>query len=260
MTMTGPTTPEKNDKSDALVHYNDSTFQDFEDLMRNATQQRRQREDAQVGELRVTVRRLEAALAAETKRRMAAVQKLRESCKEELKQLEERVVQQLQQDQQSTDERLSKLEQRISKLEDRFETDVVTLHKDIDSKTQAIEDHLQELKLDAEQERQNRLQREGRLLQQLTEISTIYEDRWKSERQDCISTLQLVKDRVEQQDSQLTHQVSNYERKLQQELQLLQQELQQESDERQMQDEQIVAALNRYTQQLQKSLSIVSGV
>jgi len=257
MTMASPRHTDDS-KTTSLVHYSDDSS--FEEIMRNATQQRRQREDAQIGELRVTVRRLEAALTAETKRRLAAVKALQDTTQQELKELEKRLVQQLRQEQEDMDERFNKLESRIAKLEDRFETDVVTIHHDVDAKAQEIEANLQELQSTADQERQNRLQREGRLLQQLDEISTIYENRWKSERQDRISSLQILKDRVDQQDSQMTHQVSSYESRLQQELALLQQELQQESTERQVQDEQIVAALNRYTQQLQKSLSIVSGV
>ena len=98
---------------------------DFASLLKSRAQQRKDREDAAVAALRVQVSRLEAALQAETKRRIAVTQQLQTTAAGEWERVERTLQQQYQDLAQQADQRWMVLEDRLSALEEKWKTDVL---------------------------------------------------------------------------------------------------------------------------------------
>jgi hypothetical protein len=239
-------------------HHDDS---DFEEVMRQRTKMRREREDQAVAELRTQVSRLEAALAAESRRRVAAVLALQQECTAQLQATEERLVVKMAQDRAASEERLVQIDRRLEALETQWQTDMQRTEQDLNQQTGQLTACIEQLRGAQEQERSSRLQREGKLLQQMEELSLKYEEQWKTERQERLDTAAMLTGRMDDQDRERDELVHDYTDRLRNELTALQMDLQQETVDRLYQDEEIVGALNRYTAQLQKSLSfIVSDV
>jgi hypothetical protein len=234
---------------------------DFEEVMRQRTKMRREREDTAVAELRTQVSRLEAALAGESKRRVAAVQALKQECTSQLQATEERLLVKLAEDRKISEARLVATESRLAALEEQWQTDVQRTEQDLDQQAGQLKGSIEKLREEQEQERASRLDREGRLLQQMEALSLKYEEQWKTERQERLNACAMLTGRMDDQDRQRDELVHDYTDRLRGELSALQNDLQQETVDRLYQDEEIVGALNRYTSQLQKSLSyIVSDV
>ena len=234
---------------------------EFEEVMRQRTKMRREREDTAVAELRTQVSRLEAALAGESKRRVAAVQALKQECTSQLHATEERLLVKLAEDRKVSEVRLMATETRLAALEEQWQTDIQRTERDLDREAGQLKGSIEKLREGQEQERSSRLDREGRLLQQMEALSLKYEEQWKTERQERLDTCAVLTGRMDDQDRQRDELVHDYTDRLRGELNALQNDLQQETVDRLYQDEEIVGALNRYTSQLQKSLSyIVSDV
>jgi uncharacterized protein YukE len=212
-----------------------------------------------VAELKVQIVRLEDALAAETKRRVDATTQLDERARVQVYDLEERLRQQLQEDNHKLQERLATLEARFDELEQHWEgtssAQMETIHKTSTDFGNALE-HLQQ---EQDTERKARLRREGTLLQQVENHAKEFEDRWNAERQDRLERVRQLEELMDGQESKRVKEQAEFQRRVSQELESLRQELEEEVEERQIQDEDIVSALNRYTQQLQQSLSILSS-
>jgi hypothetical protein len=248
-------------KSNILALAAVDTDSDFEEVMRQRTKMRREREDTAVAELRTQVSRLEAALAGESKRRVAAVQALKQECTSQLQATEERLLVKLAEDRNASEVRLTATESRLAALEAQWQTDIQRTEKDLDQQAGQLKGSIEKLREAQEQERASRLDREGRLLQQMEALSLKYEEQWKTERQERLDTCAVLTGRMDDQDRQRDELVHDYTDRLRGELNALQNDLQQETVDRLYQDEEIVGALNRYTSQLQKSLSyIVSDV
>lgn len=234
---------------------------DFEEVMRQRTKMRREREDTAVAELRIQVSRLEAALAGESRRRVAAVQALKQECTSQLRATEERLLVKIAEDRKVSEARLLATESRLAALEAQWQTDIQRTEQDLDQQAGQLKGSIEKLREKQEQERASRLDREGRLLQQMEALSLKYEEQWKTERQERLDACAMLTGRMDDQDRQRDELVHEYTDRLRGELNALQNDLQQETVDRLYQDEEIVGALNRYTSQLQKSLSyIVSDV
>jgi hypothetical protein len=248
-------------KSNILALAVDHDNSDFEEVMRQRTKMRREREDTAVAELRTQVSRLEAALAGESKRRVAAVQALKQECTSQLHATEERLLVKLAEDRKVSEVRLMATESRLEALEAQWQTDLQRTEHDLDQQAGQLKDSIEKLREAQEQERTSRLDREGRLLKQMEELSLKYEQQWKTERQERLGACAMLTERMDDSEQKREELVHDYTDRLRGELSALQNDLQQETVDRLYQDEEIVGALNRYTAQLQKSLSfIVSDV
>ncbi len=149
---------------------------------------RKEREEYNIAELKVQIVRLEDALAAETKRRVDATTKLDDQAREQIFQMEERLRQQLQDDNQKIQNRLTKLEQRLQELETQWTMDAERQMDSISHKAQEFSKALEQLQQEQDMERKARLRREGSLLQQVEQHAKEFEERWKLIRVDNIIT------------------------------------------------------------------------
>ncbi len=227
----------------------------FADILKERTKQRRLREDQALSNLRVQVSRLEAALSAESKRRIANVKQIHETAAETIQTMEEKLKDQVHAEMKRLDDRISKLEERMTTLETNFETTSGTLHNDLQSTSHSLSRELKTLQDNLQYEVQNRKSREAQLLDTIQQEATAYGERWNSERQDRLNDIQTVKDAFEQSLQQKD--VLDFEGKIKRELDRLKDELSQETNTRRLSDEEIVEALNRYTKQVQESLAAI---
>lgn len=220
---------------------------------------RKEREEYNIAELKVQIIRLEDALAAETKRRVDATTKLDDQAREQIYEMEQRLRQQLQDDNDKLQARLSKLETRMQELENRWTEDAAHQLDSIGHKAREFNKVLEQLQQEHDMERKARLRREGSLLQQVEQHAKEFEDRWNAERQDRLDQIAKLEKRLTEKETQREREQASFQRRVEEELELLRTEIDLEVQERQAHDDQIVAALNRYTQQLQQSLSILSA-
>jgi hypothetical protein len=256
--LTTPTTPDL-----ALALFPDAAQkddQDFRDLMRERTKQRKEREDAQLANLRVQVRRLEAALGAETKRRVQAVAAAQAQAQQAVEQVAQQWKASLEKEGNETNARVAMLEERLDLLEQRWEKDVQDVGTAITTRSLTWKAALEDLKAQADAERKSRLQREGRLLQRIQDVSEQYQEQWKEERHTRVSELSNLTERVHIQEDARGAQVTKLETSIEEALLELNSALLKEMKERESQDEELVTVLNTYTANVQQSLSFVSGV
>jgi SF-assemblin/beta giardin len=229
----------------------------FEDLIREKTMKRRQKQNTTIASLQVQVERLEAALLAETKRRTAAFQQVQESCAKELQLAVQSMQTQLTQDAETFAARYQQVESQLGQLEGKWQHDVTKIEEEWNTATTELEREIHEISHTNSREHTSRQVRQEQLLQQIQQLSQRYELQWRQERSERMTAVQEVSQKQEQAERTRQTQVTAYHNALQQELHLLQQELQQEQSVRQQADDTIVEALNQYTIQLQKSLALI---
>jgi SF-assemblin/beta giardin len=229
----------------------------FEDLIREKTMKRRQKQNTTIASLQVQVERLEAALLAETKRRTAAFQQVQESCAKELQLAVQSMQTQLTQDAETFAARYQQVESQLGQLEGKWQHDVTKIEEEWNTATTELEQEIHEISHTNSREHTSRQVRQEQLLQQIQQLSQRYEIQWRQERSERMTAVQEVSMKQEQAERTRQTQVTAYHNALQQELHLLQQELQQEQSVRQQADDTIVEALNQYTIQLQKSLALI---
>lgn len=253
--MAGSLTPEQ-----SAINTANNDDQNFSSVLRERMKQRKEKEDAALAHLRVQVKHLEAALTAETKRRVQAVKEVQEQAKEAVNQVTALWKESVEKEGTEISQRLSSLEERITELEERWKGDVSSIEKNIDGKTANWESALGELQAQAETERKSRSRREEQIMQQINEVSEKYEKSWKEERHHRVSEVSKLTERVKTQEDIRDAQVKGLEGRIQKALDDLNSALEVEVNERQTRDTEIVTALNKYTEQVQSSLSFVSSI
>lgn len=246
------------DQSASNIPNNDD--QNFSNVLRERMKQRKEKEDAALSHLRVQVKHLEAALTAETKRRVQAVKEVQEKAKEAVNQVTALWKESLEKEGTEVNRRLASLEDRISELEERWQEDVSAIEKNIGSKSTQWKGALEKLQAQAETERKSRVRREEQIMKQINDVSEKYEKCWKDERHVRVSELSKLTERVKTQEDTRDAQVKGLEGRIQKALDDLNNSLEAEVNERQTQDDEIVTALNKYTEQLQSSLSFFSNI
>lgn len=231
---------------------------EFEQIMKERTRRRRNKEDSHVAELRVKVSRLEQALAAETKRRVEAMRALEKQANNEVQHWEEHYLKELQEQRELMEDRIKKLEERFDQLEDRWRRESEQQKHQINGKGEEFQAALNELRTEADTERKLRSVREGQFLQQIEAHGKHYEELWNKERQERIESLGELVNQLDSNEETRKDSRKAVEVRLEQELAQLQKELESETAERKRRDEEISNALDKYTYQFQQSLKIIS--
>jgi hypothetical protein len=243
-----------------IMNNSQSDDQNFSNVLKERMKQRKEKEDAAVAHLRVQVKHLEAALTAETKRRVQAVKEVQEQAKAAVSQVTALWKESVEKEGTEMNRRLASLEERIAELEEHWKRDVSSIENNIDSKAKQWESALGELQAQAETERKSRSRREEQIMQQINDVSEKYEKSWKEERHHRVSEVGKLTERVKTQEDVRDAQVKRLEGRIQKALDDLNNALEVEVNERQTRDTEIVTALNKYTEQVQTSLSFVSGI
>lgn len=226
---------------------------DFAAMLKERSRQRKDREDAAVAGLRVQVQRLEAALQTETKRRVAVTQQLKETAKGEWERIEENLQQQYRDLAEQSDNRWVSLEDRLSLLEDKWKQDVLTSEKSIAETVNTIETRLEDIELQAQQEKESRQALNDRLMNQVTEISGMFDQKLKEEteaREKAIGELHEKWEAAHKDNAE-----RNVTDRLEQQVEQLRVALVQERMDRENQDDSLLQTLQAYSENLQESLA-----
>ena len=202
---------------------------------------------------------MEAALAAETKRRVDSTTTLHDKCRTMVYDMESRLKSQIENDNKYMTDRLNNLENRIQQLEDRFQHESSQHMEYVQNKAEDFNTTLVQLQREQDIERKSRIKREQRLVHQVETGSKALEELYLTERSERTTAIATLARKIELQQTSKTQQEEMYTQRVNEALESLQNEMASEINERQQQDDEIVNALNRYIQQLQYSLSILSS-
>jgi hypothetical protein len=232
----------------------------FAETVKQKTRQRREQEDAALASIKVQTKRLEAALTAEIKRRVDAVQQFQIKASVEIKRVEDKLLQQMQDDRAIAEDRLNALETRMAALECKWQADVNSTQQEFARTAHQLQEQIAELKSQTQNERQSRLEREEGLTQQIEQLSNEYKELWQAERQERTLEIQKLTEKSVADDMVRVESERSVDHRISQELKELQEEITLEQQEREQADHEIVAGLNRYMETVQASLAYVSGV
>jgi len=234
-------------------------FDTFDSEMKVGTRQRREKDEFKIAELKAEMKRLDGDLVAEIKRRTEmnkSTQMWFEGQLSELNRsfhatLEERTVQ--------TTQRLEVLEENITALDVRFEKEKAMILQEIDDRGRELARLLNEFKDEFERERVLRLEREEKLIKQLTDQEYVTNERFENQiqtRETRYAAIRVIlEDNIKLRDKAEERFQSFFER----EIHKLHNDVRAEVEVRLREDDEIVEALNRYTMKLQTSLKIINA-
>ena len=228
----------------------------FEATLRERTKQKKEKEDLSIAELRVCMADMERSLAQETKRRLDATASLQQLSIDKVSGMEQRLNEIIDRRISSIQDRVIMLESKVQDLNIRLEEERIRIPADIERMGKEIQNALRSLQEDFVSERNERLQREGRIMKQVSDHSDIVHQRWNQERNEREIAIHSILKQV--QENQEYH-TSEDPRESYLDLQCLLSDLEIERHERKAEDEEIIQALYRYTEKLESSLSIMSG-
>ena len=234
-------------------------FDTFDSEMKVGTRQRREKDEFKIAELKAEMKRLDGDLVAEIKRRTEmnkSTQMWFEGQLSELNRsfhatLEERTV--------KTTLRLEVLEENITALDVRFEKEKAMILQEIDDRGRELARLLNEFKDEFERERVLRLEREEKLIKQLTDQEYVTNERFENQiqtRETRYAAIRVIlEDNIKLRDKAEERFQSFFER----EIHKLHNDVRAEVEVRLREDDEIVEALNRYTMKLQTSLKIINA-
>lgn len=253
MSMTTTSATHSDDKSTKSALTIPGQVPDFAAMLKERSRQRKDREDAAVAGLRVQVQRLEAALQAETKRRVAVTQQLKETAKGEWERIEENLQRQYRDLAEQSDTRWVSLEDRLSLLEEKWKQDVLTSEKNIAETSKTIESRLEDIELQAQQDKESRQALHDRLANQIREISEMFDRKWKDEADARNKAVGELREKWEAAHHDTSER--NVTDRLEKEVEQLRLALVQERMEREKHDDGLLQNLQAYSDHLQESLA-----
>ena len=158
-----------------------------------------------------------------------------------------------------TEERLVSVQQKLEELTARFQEEKETVPKDMEARGEELKKMLDLFQKELAEERNDRLNREGRILKQMDDLSSSLFK--ATEEETIIRDMQATQLQMRIEENERLRTQSEYELqlKVQNEMSELQGMIEREKEERALGDDEIINALNKYTQQLQSSLSVISS-
>ena len=252
-TTNGATTTRATTTTTALAMPGGDAPDLFAAKLKERAQQRKDREDAAVAGLRVQVQRLEAALQAETKRRVAVTQQLKETAKGEWERIEETLQQQYRNLAEQSDARWVSLEDRLSLLEEKWKEDVLSAEQSIVETAKTMESRLEDIELQAQQDKESRQALNDRLSHQLDEITKMFDQKWSEEVEARETAVNGIKEKWEMNHKDTSQR--DITARLEQEVEQLRVALVQERMDREQHDDGLLQNLQAYSDHLQESLA-----
>jgi len=234
-------------------------FDTFDSEMKTGTRQRREKDEFKIAELKAEMKRLDGDLVAEIKRRTEMNKSTQQWFEVQLSELDRSFHATLEERTIKTTKRLDGLEESITALDVRFEEEKALILRQIDERGQELARLLNEFKDEFERERVLRLEREERLVKQLTDQEYATNERFESQiltRETRYAAIRaILEDNIKLRDKAEERFQTFFER----EIHKLHNDVRAEVEVREREDDEIVEALNRYTMKLQSSLKIINS-
>jgi len=194
----------------------------------------------------------------ETQRRIQSTHSIQKSCTQKIQDMEQNFERILDERSLRMEERLVSVQQKVEELTERFEEEKEAVPKDMEAKGKELKVILDSFQKELAEERSDRLNREGRILKQMDDLSsTIFKatEEETTTRDDISQRLQM---RIEENERLRSQSEYELQFKIQNEMSELKGMIEKEKEERAMGDDGIIDALNSYTQTLQSSLSVIA--
>lgn len=231
----------------------------FESLMKERSQQRREKEEQSLAQVMIQLTAAERALSMETQRRIDSTHAIQKSCTQKIIEMELNFQRILDERTRRMEERLASVQEKVEELSAKFEAERETVPKDMERTGQELLHMVATFQKELADERADRLNREGRILKQMddhaSDIITSIENESNEREQIAYS----LRDRIATNEHLRAQNERDLQERIQSELSELRGLIDKEKQERKLEDDAIVLALNQYTKQLQGSLSVISS-
>jgi len=231
----------------------------FESLMKERSAHRREKEEQSLAQVMIQLTAAERALSTETQRRIESTHAIQKSCTQKIMEMEDNFQRILDERTRRMEERLVSVQEKVEELAVKFEEERETVPAAMERTGQELLDMVSIFQQELADERNDRLNREGRILAQMdthaTEIISSIEDE-TNQREQIANNLQ---ERIATNEHLRAQNERDIQDRIQNELSELRGMIDKEKQERKMEDDDIVIALNEYTKQLQSSLSVISS-
>jgi len=231
----------------------------FESLMKERSAHRREKEEQSLAQVMIQLTAAERALSTETQRRIESTHAIQKSCTQKIMDMEDNFQRILDERTRRMEERLVSVQEKVEELAVKFEEERETVPAAMERTGQELLDMVSTFQQELADERNDRLNREGRILAQMdthaTEIISSIEHE-TNQREQIANNLQ---ERIATNEHLRAQNERDIQDRIQNELSELRGMIDKEKQERKMEDDDIVIALNEYTKQLQSSLSVISS-
>lgn len=231
----------------------------FESLMKERSAHRREKEEQSLAQVMIQLTAAERALSTETQRRIESTHAIQKSCTQKIIEMEHNFQRILDERTRRMEERLVSVQEKVEELAAKFEEERENVPAAMERTGQELLDMVSTFQQELADERNDRLNREGRILAQMdahaSEIITSIEYE-TNEREQIANNLQ---ERIATNEHLRAQNERDIQDRIQKELSELRGMIDKEKQERKMEDDEIVIALNTYTKQLQSSLSVISS-
>ena len=231
----------------------------FESLMKERSAHRREKEEQSLAQVMIQLTAAERALSTETQRRIESTHAIQKSCTQKIMDMEDNFQMILDERTRRMEERLVSVQEKVEELAVKFEEERETVPAAMERTGQELLDMVSTFQQELADERNDRLNREGRILAQMdthaTEIISSIEHE-TNQREQIANNLQ---ERIATNEHLRAQNERDIQDRIQNELSELRGMIDKEKQERKMEDDDIVIALNEYTKQLQSSLSVISS-
>ena len=236
-----------------------SSFDTFDQEMRIGTRQRREKDEFRIAELKTEMTRLDGDLVAEIKRRKEMNKSTQVWFEEQLVMLDTNFHATLKERSEATHAKLETLDTRITELDKRFEEEKLEILRQIDLRGQELAKLLEDFKEEFEHDRKLRLQREEKLVVQLSnqeqDVLEKFDDQIETREARYNAIRKILEENVKLRDKaeerfkasskgKFTHCTTKSERRWRSEKE---------------KTTKLFEALNRYTRKLQESLKIINA-
>lgn len=220
---------------------------------------RKEKEEQSLAQVTVQLTAAERALTVETQRRIQSTHSIQKNCTMKVQEMERNFERILSERSFRMEERLVSVQQKLEELTARFQEEKETVPKDMEARGEELKKMLDLFQKELSEERNDRLNREGRILKQMDDLSSSL---FKATEEETIIRDMQAKQlqmRIEENERLRTQSEYELQLKVQNEMSELQGMIEREKEERAVGDDEIINALNKYTQQLQSSLSVISS-
>ena len=237
-----------------------SDFNNFEDVMKAGTRQRREQDEQKLQELKVEMGRIEKTLNSEVKRRVEMNKGLQAWCEEQITTFHKRLESHMELRFEKLQAQIDKLVVRIGELEAAFEVEKERIPREIEERGRILTRQLQEFQVLFEEERERRKVREDELSERLTNHEHVVSERFEVERSEREQKIMVLRDQLEKSTRSRNKADERFQKVIKEEYTVLKNRIAEEAKVREAEDDEVVETLTAYTKKLQSSLHIINSM
>jgi hypothetical protein len=235
------------------------SFQSFDTDMKIGTRQRREKDEQRIGHLTQELARMEKTLNVEITRRIELNKSMQAWAETEIEKFNGVFKELIAERSAAIQERLTDLAQKVDAVQERFATEMAKVPVDIAKQTEELTSMLADFEAKFEDERNNRLEREGRILKQLVDHEEVVGNQFEEERSARESTTAELRRVLDENIRSRMKGDEKFQSFVAEELAGLRNSVEHERQTREREDDEIVDALDRYVNKLKTSLKIINS-